>query len=126
MFVELPHWNQYHSYQLCYWYCLEIEYRQHLYAQMFQTKGRRTVDVELPELNRFQGVNELLESLDVEPISRDCWKQFQQDEQQRNRREEDKEKFGMPDLPGDLTELEREVVQSVTLKREQLGAVVNE
>jgi hypothetical protein len=61
--LPLPGWTEMHDYQLCYWYCLEIERRAKLYARLVAEHGGRVVETSLSELmsGRFPRVLERLE-----------------------------------------------------------------
>jgi hypothetical protein len=57
------------DYQLCYWYCLEIEARADEYARRFAQRGVRIERVELASLRSVEGVLELGERLELGPLS---------------------------------------------------------
>jgi hypothetical protein len=48
--LPLPHWETMHDYQLCYWYCLEIERRAIEYAELVAAKGGRVSTASLADL----------------------------------------------------------------------------
>jgi hypothetical protein len=65
--VPLPGWLRMTDYQLCFWYALEIERRQRLYAAQLDALGATLVDVTADELHdgaRFLDVAAALELLD--------------------------------------------------------------
>jgi hypothetical protein len=65
--VQLPGWLRMTDYQLCFWYALEIERRQRLYAAQLDGLGATWVDVTADELHegaRFLYVAAALELLD--------------------------------------------------------------
>ena len=61
--LPVPGWRALHDYQLCYWYCLEIERRSTAYPIMVSDKGGRVVDVSLDEISTAKGFINLLSSL---------------------------------------------------------------
>lgn len=63
--LPLPDWQILTDYQLCYWYCLEIERRAREYKSLFQKKGAKVVETTLLGLKTSQGLNKLLTELDL-------------------------------------------------------------
>ena len=63
--LPLPEWQSLHDYQLCYWYCLEIERRSHRYERMFLERNARVVKIALDEVSTAPGFNRLLQQLDL-------------------------------------------------------------
>jgi hypothetical protein len=49
--LPLPGWEKLHDYQLCYWYCLEIEKRRQHYGQRIRALGGRVVEADLENLS---------------------------------------------------------------------------
>jgi len=74
--IPLPGWESLHDYQLCYWYCLEIERRRHHYRMLMSDLGANVVDVSLEELRTFRGVTALLKSLDLPRFNLVFWSRF--------------------------------------------------
>jgi hypothetical protein len=48
--LPLPGWENLHDYQLCYWYCLEIERRAMLYQGLVTANGGRVTQIDFSEL----------------------------------------------------------------------------
>ena len=63
--LPLPGWKRLHDYQLCYWYCLEIERRMRAYEALGESFGLTTVCTSLPELNTIRGFVQLARSLSL-------------------------------------------------------------
>ena len=61
----LPEWKDLHDYQLCYWYCLEIERRQYTYGKEVQRSGGRVVAINLAEANTPEGFERLRQELEL-------------------------------------------------------------
>ena len=53
--LALPGWQTLTDYQLCYWYCLEIERRSHEYERTFLEKNARVAKVALSEIDTVRG-----------------------------------------------------------------------
>ena len=63
--LPLPGWERLSDYQLCFWYCLEIERRAQGYAALFKARGARVVETTLDGLKTLQGLDEVLKGLDL-------------------------------------------------------------
>jgi hypothetical protein len=61
--LPLPQWQYMNDYQLCFWYCLEIERRQKLYTEMFRTLGATVVETQLSELLNFDSFVDIVTRL---------------------------------------------------------------
>lgn len=69
----LPDWQSLHDYQLCYWYCLEVERRRTKYIGEFNELGLRIGQVSLRELKSVKGLNKLIADLDLPKPSPITW-----------------------------------------------------
>ena len=67
-YTTLPGWQDLHDYQLCYWYCLEIDARKHLYAQLVRDCGGLAIDCELESLNTAEGFEKLRTELNLPAV----------------------------------------------------------
>jgi hypothetical protein len=61
--LPMPQWQEMTDYELCYWYCLEIEKRQQVYADTIHQRGGRTVAITLREFQGLKGIQRLLAEL---------------------------------------------------------------
>lgn len=61
--LPLPGWTSRHDYELCYWYCLEMERRMRLYEDMLAERGARLVHLTVGELARLRGLRRVLRAL---------------------------------------------------------------
>ena len=105
--LPLSGWEHLHDYQLCYWYCLEIERRQRLYREHFEPLGAKVADITLDDLNTAKGVRRLLVSLDLPDRSPLFWLRWWMHRSKKvNTKTTMKQQAG---LPGNLRELEGEV-----------------
>jgi len=71
--TALPDWEQLHDYQLCYWYCLEMEHRKQHYAELVATFGGRSVRTSIEELKTDRGFRRLRRALDLPGLSPIGW-----------------------------------------------------
>lgn len=62
-YTQIPDWQSLDDYQLCYWYCLEIDERKRLYRELVTELGGRAVAVELTDLNSTEGFEKLRRDL---------------------------------------------------------------
>ena len=58
-------WRSLNDYQLCYWYCLETERRQHAYAKLIRSHGGNAVSTTLQQIRTASGMMRLVESLNL-------------------------------------------------------------
>jgi hypothetical protein len=66
--VDLARAERWNDYQLCFWYCLEIEARAREYARRFEPRGVRVHRVELPAILATDGVEGLGRELELGPL----------------------------------------------------------
>lgn len=64
--MQLPSWKRLTSYQLCFWYCLEIERRKDTYKIQAEQCGIPVVDVHLGDLLNFDSFHKLCAQLSLE------------------------------------------------------------
>lgn len=74
--LPLPGWKSMHDYQLCYWYCLEIERRAAAYEQLLLERGARVCTIALDELKTFAGFRRLLRELNLPSPSVAGWARY--------------------------------------------------
>jgi len=63
VFTKLNDWKNLHHYQLCYWYCLEIERRIEIYKNFKSVK--RIAETTLKDITTVDGLYQLCENLDL-------------------------------------------------------------
>ncbi len=117
--LPLPGWRELDDYQLCYWYCLEIERRREHYARLFAGRGGRVARLTLEELRTGAGLARLLKELDLPRPSlatrlRSLWTARSKTNTKRKRKTAEP-----PDR--DFDALEREVRERVEVDRERPG-----
>jgi hypothetical protein len=74
--LQLPQWQELEDYQLCYWYCLEIERRAKLYKCIFQQQQARTVSTSIERIGTLTGFRELLNKLELPNLSNVGWLRY--------------------------------------------------
>ncbi len=63
--LPLNNWQELHDYQLCYWYCLEIERRARHYKELFRNRGGRVTETTLSGLKTAAGLKQLMKDLNL-------------------------------------------------------------
>ncbi len=63
--LPLAEWKKMNDYQLCYWYCLEIERRARGYREMYKNNGWSFAETSLFEVTTIRGMNKLLDDLNL-------------------------------------------------------------
>jgi len=109
--LELPRWHELHDYQICYWYCLEIERRRVHYEALLRPLGARIVSITLAELATFGGFMRLRKELGLPRllVGPTHWiRYFRRAHVRANTQSKAKRDLGLPD---DIELLEQEVHQ---------------
>ncbi len=104
------------DYQLCYWYCLEIERRARKYKILFQEHGAKVVETTLQGLKTEKGIKQLQEELNLRfhfPGWLTRFRFMRNSQFKINESKITKKKVYVPD---NLDELEREVIQRIDQK----------
>lgn len=105
--VQIDNWKTLHDYQLCYWYCIEIDRRRKHYSKLLSQLGARIVNITLDQLLTFKGMRNLIEKLNLRNLSLFDWFKFYR---LKNIRVNTKEKQKMEKLDVKyLDELEHEI-----------------
>lgn len=112
--LDLSRWQELHDYQICYWYCLEIERRRVHYGELLNGLGARVVAMTLAELATFAGFMRLREELELPRflVGPQHWiRYFRRAHVRANTQAVSKRHR---DLPGDVESLEQEVIERVS------------
>jgi hypothetical protein len=114
--LSLPQWGKLHDYQLCYWYCLEIERRAAVYGALFKAAGARIAETTLTGLKSFSGLKTCFSDLELD-MRRPVWlTRFLFARATRvkvNQSLETKKKISMPE---NIAEMEQEVISLIDSK----------
>jgi len=105
--LKLPAWEKLSDYQLCYWYCLEIERRALMYRQLFRDLNAKVVSVSLKEIQTIRGFLKIIRGMNLSiPRLRDWYQYFRNQKKKINIKTSSKKNVS---LDGDLTRQEKEV-----------------
>jgi hypothetical protein len=63
--TQLIDWREMSDYQLCYWYCLEIEHRMDVYADFVTHEGGTYASCTAEQVSTWHGLYGLIEALDL-------------------------------------------------------------
>ena len=108
--LEISNWDRLHDYQLCYWYCLEIERRARIYKELFNKKGARISETTLLDLKTFPGLTRCFSDLDLKLKFPGWLTRIRFLRNSGVKVNESKETKKDVTLPVNLSELEQEVV----------------
>jgi len=115
--LALPGWQKLHDYQLCYWYCLEMERRIREYESMLLALRAPHMYITLAELTTPNGFARLIAELGLPPLSLRRRLGYLRDRSLRLNQKTD-EKMGLP-APENISQLELEV-QSLCFPRQPI------
>lgn len=74
--LPLAEWDNLSDYQLCYWYCLEIEKRAKEYRQMYQDNDWLFAETSLSAITTMGGMRKLLADLKLPKLSWYGWLRY--------------------------------------------------
>lgn len=107
--LNLPGWQKIYDYQLCYWYCLEIERRARVYREMYKNKGWYWSETSLPHITSIKGMHQVVTELDLPKMSPFSWLRYMNNRRRRvNPTSKEKQQIVLPD---NLDMLEQEVME---------------
>ncbi len=69
-------WEDLHDYQLCYWYCLEMERRAKMYRDLYRKNNWLWAETSIGEITTAQGYRELLQTLELPGLSWYGWLRY--------------------------------------------------
>jgi len=106
--LPLPNWAECHDYQLCYWYCLEIERRMRVYKDLFSQSGAKVFETSLGAVTTPDGIAQLISALAIRPPSDSAWKKYMDEFHEKiNTKSESKRALKLD--PNELDSLEKEI-----------------
>jgi len=111
--LPIRDWQTLNDYQLCYWYCLEIERRAKEYEQLYVRMGKKVVKTTLENVRTPEGFQQMLGELQLRRPN--LWNRFRQWRNARFRVNEalfKKNAITVP-VPENLDDLEMEVAGRV-------------
>ncbi len=100
--LPVKNWQEMNNYQLCFWYCLEIERRQIEAAKTISSLGGRVIKTTLNEITTRSGMINTINELNLpspKPLTKLKWDLFS------NRRVNQKEWHLAKNIPGNLLDV---------------------
>jgi len=70
VYLPINSWSKLHDYQLCYWYCLEIEKRMEVYSRELLSRGGKVYEIELSQLQSLENLLLFIRKLQL-PITKE-------------------------------------------------------
>lgn len=105
--LQVLDWKQLHDYQLCYWYCLEIERRAREYRTLYEKNDWCWAETSLAEITTMQGMRQVIADLDLPHLPWYRWLRYFNNRRRRvNPTSKAKQQVVLPD---GLDEIEAEV-----------------
>lgn len=112
--LELAGWQDLNDYQLCYWYCLEIERRALHYRALYQSNQWFWAETSLTHITTVAGMGQVLQELQLPRLSPLGWLRYLNNRRRRvNPTDSKKQQVG---LPANLEELEQQVDELTGLR----------
>lgn len=111
--LPVHNWQTLTDYQLCYWYCLEIERRARKYTSLYEKNGGRIVETTLEGLKTCEGLDHLLSALNLSLRFPAWFTRFRFLRNGQFRINESKITKKKVAVPSDLLQLEEEVHQRI-------------
>lgn len=115
--LQLRNWQKMHDYQLCYWYCLEIERRARKYHKVFLQHGARVTETTLNSLKTVKGLRKTMKELDLSLKFPALFHLFRFIRNSRFKINESKITKKKVNVPENLQELEMEVLEKIDSKK---------
>ncbi len=116
--LPLKNWAKLHDYQLCYWYCLEIERRAKKYRTLYRNNGWKWGETSIDNITKREGLRQLLEDLGLPGLPWYTWLRYLNNRRRKvNPTSTLKRQVELPDT---LDEMEAEVRDRVEFSKIQL------
>ena len=106
--LPITGWETWNDYQLCYWFCLEVEARSAYYSEMYKDMGAKVHHTTLSKIATERGFLRLLSDLGLPGPDMEAYRTRAQN---RYNESSSHSKMRVPD--GDLDEIEQEVRKAV-------------
>lgn len=107
--LPLEGWKRLNDYQLCFWYCLELERRALEYKEMYREKNWLWAETSLVHINTTKGIRQVVEELQLPSLGPINWLRYLNNRRSKvNSTSIQKQKI---QLPEGLDRLEREVME---------------
>jgi hypothetical protein len=109
--LPLTDWERLHDYQLCYWYCLEIERRAEQYRHLYHKNDWLWAETSLEEISTMTGLKRVINDLELPRLGLVNWLRYF-----HNRRRKVNPTLTSKraiELPSDLVSLEEQVTVKI-------------
>ncbi|MFC1830912.1 hypothetical protein ACFL0S_02695 [Thermodesulfobacteriota bacterium] len=107
--LAIPGWQNLHDYQLCFWYCLEIERRALSYRNIYQQNNWLWAETSLAHINTVAGLRQVIDKLELPKLNLLGWMRYLNNRRRKvNPTSKDKQRVT---LPPNLDGLEQEVME---------------
>lgn len=111
--LEIPNWQEMKDYQVCFWYCLEIERRARVYEKLFKEAGANVVETTLTGLKTWSGLTKCFEGLKLDFKFPSLVTRLRFMRSVGTKVNESKETKKDIDVPENLAQLESEVIDLI-------------
>jgi len=109
--LNLSGWHALHDYQLCYWYCLEIERRGREYRELYLANNWLWAETSLEDINTVAGLRQVIDDLELPKLNMINWLRYLNNRRRKvNPTSVHKQRIA---LPANLDELELQVRERV-------------
>lgn len=109
--LSLPDWRSFNDYQLCYWYCLEIERRALEYREVYNKNDWLWSETSIDEITTRKGMSKVIKELELPQLTILGWLRYLKN--RRNKVNPTLASKKQIQLPRNLDSLEKEVSQGV-------------
>lgn len=111
--LAITDWQNLHDYQLCFWYCLEIERRALEYRRLYQANNWLWAETSLSHINTTAGFRQVIADLELPKLNTINWLRYLNNRRRKvNPTTTHKQRIS---LPANLGELEKEVMEQVAV-----------
>ena len=105
----IPGWQNLHDYQLCFWYCLELERRALDYRSLYQANHWLWAETSLAHITSVAGLRQVIDDLELPKLNLVNWVRYLNNRRRKvNPTSIHKQQIK---LPSHLDELEQEVME---------------
>ncbi len=110
--LALPGWQELDDYQLCFWYCLEIERRALKYKALYQKNNWLWAETSLGEITTIGGMKKVVDDLHLPKFGLVNWARYLNNRRRRvNPTDKSKQQIQLPDNLDKLEQQVKDLVQ---------------
>lgn len=112
--LPLPGWEEMHDYQLCYWYCLEIERRALRYKDLYEKQGWPWAETSITDITTIEGLRRVIADLHLPHLGFVGWLRYLNNRRRRvNPTLKSRQQIVLPE---NLEEKEEMVLKAIGVK----------